>query len=173
MFHSKFGVARLLPVLALGAVSVSCDNPDAIRDLLEKLGKGGGGAKTCGGAAGATCGTREFCDLGKGSCAAGSVGVCQIKPDVCDAIFAPVCGCDGRTYGNDCQRQGAGVALASKGECGPPGVGKMCGGFTGIPCPDGLFCDPPPDSCHVAAITIENVPTEMPQMGLVKKLKPI
>jgi hypothetical protein len=30
------------------------------------------------------------------------------------------------------------------------GVGEACGGFAGVPCPDGLFCDYPDDSCGAA-----------------------
>ena len=56
------------------------------------------------------------------------------------------CGCDGVTYGNDCEAAAAGVSIASKGECEPEPT--FCGGFANIPCPDGQSCiDDPNDGC--------------------------
>jgi hypothetical protein len=36
---------------------------------------------------------------------------------VCPAIFAPVCGVDGHTYGSACEAQCAGVAISHQGAC--------------------------------------------------------
>lgn len=42
----------------------------------------------------------------------------QIDPDaVCADIYAPVCGCDDVTYGNECEATAAGVTSWKKGEC--------------------------------------------------------
>ena len=65
----------------------------------------------------ADCGSTEFCEFKAGTCGDNGAGKCMVKPEVCTEIFKPVCGCDNSTYGNDCQRQAAGVSLKSEGEC--------------------------------------------------------
>jgi hypothetical protein len=47
-------------------------------------------------------------------------GTCIVKPVICDLSYVPVCGCDHKTYGNDCERQAAGAQLDHTGECPPP-----------------------------------------------------
>jgi len=77
-----------------------------------------GGEPPCGGSV--ECGKGEFCDMPAGTCGSpGQTGVCRDMPEMCTMDWRPVCGCDGKTYGNDCGRMGAGVSKAKDGECTP------------------------------------------------------
>jgi hypothetical protein len=64
------------------------------------------------------CGENEFCLFPEGQCS--GAGSCTKKPDVCIEIYSPVCGCDMKTYGNQCEAYANGVSILSRGEC--PGV---------------------------------------------------
>jgi hypothetical protein len=80
-------------------------------------------------AAGAACPPGFYCQSPPGLC--GGPGMCTPIPQFCQAIFDPVCGCDGQTYGNACYAAGAGVSIAHFGPCGKPS-----------PCADGAACSP-------------------------------
>ncbi len=77
-------------------------------------------------AEGALCGTRgvaKACGPGlycayKPDCGnTDAGGTCTKQPQMCTKIYAPVCGCDGKTYGNACSAAAAGISVGSKGTC--------------------------------------------------------
>ncbi len=116
-----------------GAAGVSVAHQGACKPTVVACGEIGG------------CATGEFCNFPpESNCGlADGPGVCTKLPGkdaACDANYAPVCGCDGKTYGNDCEALVAGVSVASAGACDVVACGEIGG------CATGEFCNFPPES---------------------------
>lgn len=80
--------------------------------------KAAGEGQICGGISGIACSAGLWCALPDGLCGGKDVqGACVRIGTVCIMDYRPVCGCDGRTYGNDCQLRVARVQKKTDGPC--------------------------------------------------------
>ncbi len=86
----------------------------------------------------------EFCKFPIGNCGTAALpGTCSPIPEACPDIYDPVCGCDGVTYGNECEADAAAVSILHLGPCERP-----CSEALGLPpCAAGLFCLYPEGTC--------------------------
>jgi hypothetical protein len=122
---------------------------------------GGGSGQTCGGFASLDCpGPDEFCNYepsagGQGcdGTVSDAAGVCQERPQVCTEQYDPVCGCDRRTYENDCAAHRASMSVLHDGPCSE----IECAEIGGHPV-DGLGPAPvcPPGEVDYGAIVYSN-----------------
>ena len=103
------------------------------------------------------CGDGAFCHFIDGLCA--NTGFCEALPDSCPEVEAPVCACDGTTYGNACEAAVAGQSVSYDGACAE-GNGDTCGGIAGVTCEEGSLCLLPEGTCLSADIpgTCQEIP---------------
>jgi hypothetical protein len=77
--------------------------------------------EACGGPDKITCNSALFCHLPDGQCSAPeAAGTCAKAPDFCMRVSRPVCGCNGKTYQNECEARHAKVAIDYTGACKKP-----------------------------------------------------
>jgi hypothetical protein len=99
--------------------------------------------RRCGTIAGIPCAEGEFCEFPPGTCGGADLeGTCIEVSPFCPQIYDPVCGCDGATYGNDCERRAARMQKAHDGPCDCPVI--QCAPGTRPVDTDGDGCD---DTC--------------------------
>ena len=66
------------------------------------------------------CAQTHFCDRPIGTCPErneSTGGTCQPRPQGCNRLFRPVCGCDNATHPNSCEANAAGTSVRYLGAC--------------------------------------------------------
>lgn len=105
----RMRLTRLIVAMLIAMLGVAISSGESSAANLDEA---------CGSAANITCNSALWCQRGAGQCqAADAAGTCNKAPAFCMQIYRPVCGCNGKTYANDCERQKARVQLDYVGAC--------------------------------------------------------
>ena len=100
---------RLIVAMLAMALSVALGSAAARAANLDEA---------CGGKDAITCNSALWCHLSAGQCkSADAAGKCEKAPSFCMRVSKPVCGCNGKTYANDCERRRVKVQLDHEGAC--------------------------------------------------------
>ena len=97
--------------------------------------------RACGGSYGDTCEADEYCAFRAGMFCGAALGpgLCNPRPEGCDDVLSPVCGCDRRTYDNWCEAARAGQGILDTKPCEEPAP-KACGARAGDTCSQDEYC---------------------------------
>ncbi len=112
---------------------------------------GAGGGSMCGGLAGFTCPSGQYCDYPSKDCGGDDdTGTCAPRPQACPNDYQPTCGCDLHVYANACEANAAGVDVDDLGGCTPPAGMFGCGAG---------FCHLGAEYCEFDASDVATIPS--------------
>jgi len=134
------------PAIDISASRTAMDPRACTDTILHVAANPAVGNAICGGIGGLPCPDGFFCKLPEGACCCDFMGVCASIPIGCPDVRDPVCGCNGKTYGNECEADAVGITIAHRGECE-----RLCRSWLGDTCQPGEFCKFPEGICSDAA----------------------